>query len=127
MGPGGSEGAGPAGRADPNGLLTMRIDLPQTRYEEIPAQTRFREQLVDRLDALPGVRAAMVSEVPLSGDSLSHNFAIEGNGLSQKLASDLPRGDTTDLSVDLKPGTYTIYCPVDGHRGKGMQRTLTVQ
>jgi hypothetical protein len=56
-----------------------------------------------------------------------HNFAIEGNEVSQKLADDLMRGDTTELTLDLKPGTYTVYCPVDQHRGRGMRRTITAK
>ena len=63
---------------EPNGLVALRLDLPESRYGEIPAQTAFREQLLERLNAAPGVRAAMVSEVPLSGDSLHHNFLIAG-------------------------------------------------
>jgi hypothetical protein len=55
-----------------------------------------------------------------------HGFAIEGPGLSTQLGSNLTRGDKTDLTVTLQPGTYTVWCPVDGHRGKGMQRTITV-
>lgn len=58
---------------------------------------------------------------------MNHNFAIEGNGVSEKLYADLTRGDTTNLSIKLAAGTYTVYCPVDKHRGKGMQRTITVQ
>lgn len=57
----------------------------------------------------------------------NHNFAIEGPGVSNKLASDLMRGDSAEMTLNLQKGTYTVYCPVDDHRGKGMQRTLTVQ
>ncbi|MGZ8851379.1 MAG: plastocyanin/azurin family copper-binding protein [Thermoanaerobaculia bacterium] len=57
----------------------------------------------------------------------SHNFVVEGNGASAKLPENLPRGDTTQMELDLKPGTYTVWCPVDGHRGKGMQTTVTVK
>jgi uncharacterized cupredoxin-like copper-binding protein len=62
-----------------------------------------------------------------NGGKQTHNFAIEGPGISQKLASDLSRGDTTELTVNLAAGSYTVYCPVDGHRGKGMQRTVIVR
>jgi putative ABC transport system permease protein len=59
-------------------LLTMRIELPESRYKEIPRQTQFRQTVLERLNSLPGVQAAMVSELPLSGDQLTHNFIIDG-------------------------------------------------
>jgi uncharacterized cupredoxin-like copper-binding protein len=57
----------------------------------------------------------------------THNFVIEGPGISQKLASDLSRGDTAEIVVTLPAGSYMVYCPMDGHRGKGMQRTVVVR
>ncbi len=63
---------------DTEGAVAVRLDLPESRYAEVPQQTRFRERVLAELNAAPGVRAAMVSEVPLSGDSLNHNFVIEG-------------------------------------------------
>jgi len=33
---------------------------------------------------------------------------------------------TSTGKVDLKPGTYTIYCTIPGHRAAGMQATITV-
>ncbi len=63
----------------------------------------------------------------VDGGHQNHNFAIEGNGVSQKLVNDLTRGDSADMVVNLKPGRYTVYCPVDKHRARGMERTLTVR
>lgn len=63
---------------NPASLVTMRIDLPEARYGEIEAQARFRQEALASLDSTPGVRAAMVSELPLSGESLDHDFIIEG-------------------------------------------------
>ena len=60
------------------GVLAARLDLPQSRYEEKPAQSRFRRALLAALDSRPGVRAALVSELPLSGDALDHDVVIEG-------------------------------------------------
>ncbi len=59
-------------------LLTMRLDLPEARYKELPKQAQFRTLLLDDLNALPGAQAAMISELPLSGDSLNHDFQVEG-------------------------------------------------
>lgn len=59
-------------------LLTMRVELPEADYREVEPQTRFRKQTLAAIDTLPGVKAAMVSELPLSGDSLNHDFVIDG-------------------------------------------------
>lgn len=36
-------------------------------------------------------------------------------------------GKSDELKVDLKPGKYTIYCDIPGHREAGMEGTITVQ
>lgn len=59
-------------------LLTMRVELPEARYKEVNTQTRFRSETLARINSLPAVQAAMISELPLSGDSLNHDFAIDG-------------------------------------------------
>jgi uncharacterized cupredoxin-like copper-binding protein len=56
-----------------------------------------------------------------------HTFAIKGEGIDQKLSPNPKPGETATLEVDLKPGTYTITCPVDFHTGRGMKTTLTVK
>lgn len=60
-----------------NGLLTMRVELPEARYKESDKQSRFRAQALHEVNSLPGVQAAIVSEIPLGGDSLNHDFLIE--------------------------------------------------
>lgn len=62
----------------PDGVLTMRIELPETRYKEIPKQVQYRTRLLDALNAQPGVEAAMISELPLTENHLTHNFIIAG-------------------------------------------------
>ena len=62
---------------NPDHLVTMRVELPETRYKEVAPQTRFRKQVLAGMNSLPGVQAAMISELPLSGDSLDHDFLIE--------------------------------------------------
>src|ERR1043166_339426 len=56
-----------------------------------------------------------------------HTFAIKGEGIDQKLTPNPKPGQTATLQVDLKPGTYTITCPVDFHTMRGMKSTLTVK
>jgi predicted permease len=62
----------------PDNVLTMRLELPEARYEEAVKQRPFRYALLSSLNALPGVQAAMISELPMSGDSLEHDLSIEG-------------------------------------------------
>jgi uncharacterized cupredoxin-like copper-binding protein len=56
-----------------------------------------------------------------------HTFAIKGEGIDRKLTSNLKAGERATLQVDLKPGTYTVTCPVDFHTMRGMKTTLTVK
>jgi uncharacterized cupredoxin-like copper-binding protein len=55
-----------------------------------------------------------------------HAIAVEGNGVD-KDGETVQKGGTSTVSVDLKPGSYTFYCPVPGHRQAGMQGKLTVK
>jgi putative ABC transport system permease protein len=63
---------------DAKNVMTMRIELPESRYREIPSQTQYRERVLEAITSITGVEAAMVSEVPLGGNALSHDFLIEG-------------------------------------------------
>jgi uncharacterized cupredoxin-like copper-binding protein len=58
--------------------------------------------------------------------STQHDIGIEGNGINQKGAV-VTSGGTSKFTVNLKPGTYTFYCSVDGHRQAGMQGKLVVK
>jgi uncharacterized cupredoxin-like copper-binding protein len=35
-------------------------------------------------------------------------------------------GKSDELKADLKPGEYTFFCDIPGHREGGMEGTLTV-
>ena len=59
-------------------IMTMYLQLPKTRYGEIPKQTQFRRELLTRLNSLPGVQAAMVTDIPLGGNYVGHRFVIDG-------------------------------------------------
>jgi plastocyanin len=58
--------------------------------------------------------------------SLPHNVTVEGNGITNE-ATDTIKQSSATLSLDLKPGTYTFFCSVDGHRAAGMEGTLVVK
>lgn len=56
---------------------------------------------------------------------LPHGIAIQGNGVT-KVGQVVQKGGTSTVTANLKPGTYTYYCPVPGHKAGGMTGTLTV-
>ncbi len=63
---------------NPAGVLSIYVQLPATRYAEIPKQTGFRRELLARLNSIPGTQAAMVGDVPVSGSEVTHSLAFEG-------------------------------------------------
>jgi len=75
------------------------------------------------------------STVSVSGTSVTfnarndgkfpHNIAIDGRDGSV-FPADLTAGQSASATISLAPGTYTFYCPVPGHRERGMEGTLIV-
>jgi plastocyanin len=55
-----------------------------------------------------------------------HNLEVEGNGV-EEVSDTINAGDSTEFTVDLEPGTYEIYCAIDGHKDLGMEGELTVE
>ena len=88
------------------------VDLSETEYKITPAD--------------PSVKAGTVTFDISNDGSTLHNIEIEGNGV-EEASDDLEAGATGQLTVDLKPGTYEMYCSIDGHKDLGMEGEITVQ
>ena len=59
--------------------------------------------------------------------SIQHDVAVEDSAGKVLGTSDLVSQGKVNLTVgDLKPGKYTFFCTVPGHRDAGMEGTLTV-
>jgi plastocyanin len=72
-------------------------------------------------------KAGSVSIDFTNASSLPHNLTIQqGSNGGTVGATPTFSGGKKTLVVKLKPGTYTFYCSVPGHRQAGMQGTLTV-
>ena len=59
--------------------------------------------------------------------SLTHDVAIEDSSGKEVGATELIADSSDSTTVNLKPGTYTFFCSVPGHREAGMEGTLTVE
>jgi putative ABC transport system permease protein len=60
-------------------VATARIFLPPSRYAGGQKQTLFHQQLLERLENRPNVRAAaLINSLPLTGQGVSTSLQIEG-------------------------------------------------
>jgi uncharacterized cupredoxin-like copper-binding protein len=71
-------------------------------------------------------KAGTVTLVMDNPSPVPHAVGVEGNGVD-KDGNIVNKGGVSKVSVDLKPGVYTFYCPVPGHRQGGMVGKLTVK
>ncbi|HYL60995.1 MAG TPA: ABC transporter permease, partial [Candidatus Methylomirabilis sp.] len=55
---------------NPENVLTLRINLPGVKYKTLPVEEQFYDQLLARINKIPGVTTAAVSqEIALNGGS----------------------------------------------------------
>lgn len=59
--------------------------------------------------------------------ALTHDVQIEDSSGKEIGGTELIASGSDSTTVDLKPGTYTYFCSVPGHREAGMEGTLTVK
>jgi uncharacterized cupredoxin-like copper-binding protein len=70
-------------------------------------------------------KAGQVTFSFMNSSPLPHNMTI-AQGSTVLGATPTFQGGVKTLTLSLKPGTYTFYCSVPGHRQAGMEGTLTV-
>jgi predicted permease len=63
---------------DPHNVLTLKVDLPDSRYSEAQ-QISFYHDLLERIQGLPGVvSAGGIFPLPLTRSDINVSFSIEG-------------------------------------------------
>ncbi|MBZ4412676.1 ABC transporter permease [Myxococcus sp. MISCRS1] len=62
----------------PEGVLTARLTLPENRYATTEQQGAFQRELLTRLQALPGVESAGLTNLLPLGRSVTFGFDIDG-------------------------------------------------
>jgi plastocyanin len=70
-------------------------------------------------------KAGTVTITMANMSPLEHNVTV-ASGTTVLGATPTFTGGTRTLTLKLKPGSYTFYCSVPGHRQAGMEGTLTV-
>ena len=66
-------------------LLTFRVGLPKPQYKDGKVVRRFFDQVIPRLEAIPGVEAAgAITSLPVSGNGIGA-FILEGEEFPKAL------------------------------------------
>lgn len=96
---------------NPSNVISIFIQLPSTRYSEIPRQTSFRRELLARMNSLPGVDAAMGGDPPLNGSEVTHSLAFEGR-------PPVAEGDQPEVDTFCVMGDYFRVMQIPLHAGR---------
>lgn len=89
------------------------------------AQTVDASETEFKIALASPVHAGKVTFDVKNDGNIAHDLVIEGNGVKAKTPL-LDGGQSKTLEVDLKPGTYDVYCSVPGHKQAGMDLKLNV-
>lgn len=92
---------------------------PGTIRVEAPGELRFGRE---RVETTAGTRTVEL----INRSPRAHNIGVVGQGIDV-VGPTVPRGGTSRVTVPLRPGRYTFYCSVLGHREGGMEGTLVVR
>lgn len=80
-------------------VLTVRVTLPRSQYREDSQRLAFHDELLRRVRAVPGVRAAgSIRFLPLTGEKSSTTFRVEGG--PAPAAGREPFGDIRQVGGD---------------------------
>jgi putative ABC transport system permease protein len=112
---------------DPANVFTARVQLPQVRYDGPEPARAFWQELIERVEALPGASSASLSQiVPLQGNSWENFVFPEGVELEQENGRSV-------LYHMITPGHFeTLGIPVLRGRGftpadrEGAQRVVVI-
>ena len=92
--------------------VVKTIQIEETEYELNPAKVTLDK---------PGTYVFVAKNT----GQVAHALEIEGKGI-EKETENIQPGQSGRLKVDLKRGTYDLYCPVDGHKQRGMDGQIKV-
>jgi len=110
-------------------VLTVNLNLPNTRYPKEQDQVRFTRSLLDSVQVLPGVVSVGVSNMlPLSGEGGNNFIGLEGINLPmmERPLADI-RGVNPDyfatMNIPLRRGRF--FADADGENKVAVVSTLT--
>ena len=107
----GLAGATAAGLAAQSAAATAKVAVTEVEYRITLKQRTFKVGLTTFVVANRG--------------KVAHAFEVRGPGVAGKrLAGKIAPGTTRSLTVRLRSGSYTLFCPI--HLALGMKKTIQV-
>jgi len=110
-------------------VVTVNLNLPDTRYPDQPHRVRFMRSLLDSVRTLPGVASAGISNMlPLSGEGGNNLLTLEGTKvpLTERPLADI-RGVNPEyfqtMDIPLRQGR--IFAEADRERKLALVSALT--
>jgi putative ABC transport system permease protein len=100
----------------PSTLLTLRLQLPDTKYKDEQQMSAFYDRMLEQAYSTPGVQAAaLVTHLPFSegGDLNMHIFSIQGRAVTS--AADRPTAVVQYISP-----SYLPLMGIDAREGRGL-------
>jgi putative ABC transport system permease protein len=76
---------------DPHNVAILNLELPETKYETGAQMITFHDALLDRINSVPGVRAAgtVGFGLPLGGGGIQGDFTVYGQSQPRDVVSKL--------------------------------------
>ncbi len=109
---GGGSDSGPQAYTQPSGKAKETLKIEAGNFSFKPDKPTVSSGVVNlELDGVEGGHTLVFDNGKEPG------FQLEVSGDGSKDAQ----------KIDLKPGKYTFYCDIIGHRAQGMEGTLTVK
>ena len=103
-----SGGAAPAAPS-PTKTQATKVAVTETEFKVEAASTKLK--------------AGQITFQARNAGKIPHDLAIKGMSAKTKL---IQPGQSAELTVTLKAGTYELYCTVPGHEAAGMKQNITV-
>jgi plastocyanin len=96
----------------PAGAALETVTVSETEFALKPSKITLEEAGTYTLKAV-------------NDGSVDHALEIEGEG-GEGATDTIAPGASAELTVELKAGTYELYCPIDGHADQGMKGSVSV-
>jgi plastocyanin len=114
--------------SEPGGGGAGQTPAGETATSPAPAQATTTEVGLSeyQIEMPTSLSAGSQAFSVTNNGTIEHNFEIEGQGIEESFGNNLSPGEAQTMQLDLAPGTYEVYCPVDNHREQGMEIQLTV-